>query len=127
MQLKILSLAIGALLLSAGAASAAVVTNDLNLRAGPGTRYAVIDTMPAGAHVDVLGCAGAWCRVDWHGTVGFAGASYLAGGGAVYAPPPVYYAPEPYYYGPGPIFSFGFGWGGGWHRGWHGHHGWHHH
>ena len=127
MQFKALSLAAGILLLSAGAASAAVVTRDLNLRSGPGTRYAVIDTMPGGAHVDVLGCAGAWCRVDWRGRVGFASAHYLAGEGATYiAPPRVYYGPWPYYDGWGPVF--GFGWGGGWRGGhvWHGGRGgWH--
>ncbi len=82
MKLKTLTLAAGVLLASAGIASAAVVTNDLNLRSGPGTRYRVVDTMPAGAHVRVLGCGGAWCRVDWHGRVGFASASYIGGGRA---------------------------------------------
>ena len=82
MKLKTLTLAAGALLLSAGIASAATVTNDLNLRSGPGTRYGVIDTMPAGAYVNVIGCGGSWCRVDWHGRVGYASASYLGGGRA---------------------------------------------
>ena len=124
MRLKTLALAAGALLLSAGIASAAVVTRDLNLRSGPSTRYAVIDTMPAGAYIDVLGCAGAWCRVDWRGRVGFASARYLAGGPVYGAAPPVYYMPGPYYYRPGPVFRFGFGWGG--HRSWRGHRGgWH--
>ena len=123
MRLKTFLFAAGIVLLSAGAASAAVVTRDLNLRSGPSTRNHIIGTMPAGAHVAVLGCGGAWCRVDWHGRVGFASARYLAGDGAVYAvaPPPVYYAPGPYYYRPGPVFSFGFGWGG--HRSWGGHRG----
>ena len=58
MRLNTLSLAICALLLSARVASAAVVTRDLNLRSGPGTRYAIIATMPAGAYVDLLGCDG---------------------------------------------------------------------
>ena len=62
MRLKTLALAAGALMLSAGAASAAVVTNDLNLRSGPGTNYQVVDTMPAGARVNVLSCTGGWCR-----------------------------------------------------------------
>ena len=80
MKLKTLTLAASALLLSAGIASAATVTNDLNLRSGPGTRYGVIDTMPAGAYVNVIGCGGSWCRVDWHGRVGYASSSYLGGG-----------------------------------------------
>lgn len=126
MQLKHFSLAAGLLLGTAGAAAAApaVVTGDLNLRSGPGTGYAVIDTMPAGATVNVLGCGGSWCRVVWGGTRGFASRSYLDRMGPVYAaeppPPPVFLPP--------PAVSFGFGWGGGWHRGWHGHHhrGWRH-
>lgn len=77
MRLKTLTLATTALLLSAGIASAATVTNDLNLRRAPGTRYGVIDTLPAGADVNVIGCTGNWCRVDWQGEVGYASASYL--------------------------------------------------
>ena len=90
MKFKTLTLAAGALMLSAGIASAATVTNDLNLRSGPGTRYGVIDTMPAGAYVNVIGCGGSWCRVDWHGRVGYASASYLGGGRGAYAAAPVY-------------------------------------
>ena len=69
------SLMFGGLLLLAGvgAADAAVVTGDLNLRSGPGTGYRVIDTMPAGSYVDVIGCTGAWCRVR-QGAFGRAGA-----------------------------------------------------
>lgn len=122
MRLRTLTLAASALLLSAGIASAATVTNDLNLRSGPGTRYGVIDTMPAGAYVNVIGCGGSWCRVNFQGRVGYASANYL-GGGESYAAAPVYVAPPP-------VVSFGFGFGGGhhWrHRGWHGHHGHHHH
>ncbi len=110
MKFKTLTLAAGALMLSAGIASAATVTNDLNLRSGPGTRYGVIDTMPAGAYVNVIGCGGSWCRVDWHGRVGYASASYLGDGRGAYAAAPVYGAPPP-------VVSFGFGFGGGnrWH------------
>jgi uncharacterized protein YraI len=113
------------LLAGVGAADAAVVTGDLNLRSGPGTGYRVIDTMPAGSYVDVIGCTGAWCRVEFGGAVGYASASYLGGGGA-YAAAPVYVAP-PVYSGPyyaGPAVGFGFGFGSGWrHYG----HRYHHH
>jgi uncharacterized protein YraI len=130
MKLKTAGLAIAAFIASAGIASAATVTNDLNLRSGPGTGYRVIGTMPAGAYVDVVGCGGSWCRVNWQGAIGYASASYLAGGGggAVYAAEPVYVAPPP-------VVSFGFGFGSGprWgHHGWRGHRwhghrgGWHH-
>jgi len=112
MRKKHLALAAGALLLSVSTAGAAVVTNDLNLRSRPTTASRVIDTMPAGAHVDVLGCAGSWCRVDWRGRVGYASASYLARGGRAYAyQPPVYVAPPP-------VVRFGFRFGNGprWHH-----------
>jgi len=126
---KHLALAVGALMLSASAAGAAVITNDLHLRNGPGTRYRIIDTMPAGAYVDVLGCGGSWCRVEWRGRVGYASAGYLASGGGAYAyAPPVYVAPPP-------VMSFGLSLGSGprWYRGrdWHhrggrhDHRGWH--
>lgn len=118
---KTLALSAGAFLITAGIASAATVTNDLNLRSGPGTGYRVVDTMPAGAYVDVIGCSGSWCRVNWRGRVGYASASYL-GGGASYAAAPVYVAPPP-------VVSFGFGFGNAprWqnrHYGYRNHHRW---
>ena len=110
MKFRTLTMTAGALLVSAGIASAATVINDLNLRSGPGTGYRVVDTMPAGAYVNVIGCNGNWCRVNWHGRVGYASANYLGGGGA-YAAAPVYVAPPP-------AVSFGFGFGSGprWHH-----------
>lgn len=122
MQMKHLSLAAGLLLASAGAASAApaVVSNYLNLRSGPGTGYRVVDVMPAGATVDVLGCGTYWCRVAYGDTQGYASSSYLGLGSTIYAeaPPPV--APAL------PLLGFGFGrdhdwnrgWGDGWRGGW---------
>lgn len=122
------SLMFGGLLLLAGvgAANAAVVTNDLNLRSGPGTGYRVIDTMPAGSYVDVMGCTGSWCRVQFGGSVGYASASYL-GGGDSYAAAPVYAPPvytEPYY--AAPAIGFGFGVGSGWRHYGHRHYRHHH-
>ncbi|HWM81487.1 MAG TPA: SH3 domain-containing protein [Pseudolabrys sp.] len=127
MTFKSALLAGGLLLAGAGAANAAIVQSDLNLRSGPGTAYRVISVMPAGADVDVLGCSGSWCRIAWGAAEGYASASYLAGGPAyAVAPPPVVVAP--------PLFSFGvgtwdYGWGGnrGWHRyrGWNNYRGWH--
>lgn len=73
-------LAACAMMVFSGAAFAypAYVTNDLNLRAGPSTSYRVIATMPRGSTVDVLGCSGRWCEVEWRGRIGFASGSYLA-------------------------------------------------
>jgi uncharacterized protein YraI len=136
-----------ALLLTAGAAAAApaVVSTDLNMRSGPGTQYGVIGTIPGGATVDVDGCTGNWCAVNFNGRSGYASASYLqggasVGGGAVAVVPG--YVDEPYYddtydygysYGPsigiyaGPRYRHGWR-GGHWrgrpHGGWAGRPGW---
>ena len=107
-RLRTLALAAGVVVASAGMAAAATVSNDLNLRSGPGTGYRVVDTMPAGAYVNVLGCSGSWCRVSWQGRTGYASASYLGGGGA-YAASPVYVAPPP-------VVRFGFSSGPRWHN-----------
>jgi len=137
MTFKSALLAGGLLIAGIGAANAAVVQTDLNLRSGPGTGYGVVTVLPAGAEVDVLGCSGGWCRVAWGSAQGYASASYL-GGEPVYAavPPPVVYAPPVVGFG----VSVGRGWHGHrwhghrwhghrWHGGWHGHrgHGWHGH
>jgi uncharacterized protein YraI len=135
-----------ALLLSAGAAAAApaVVSTDLNMRSGPGTQYGVITTIPGGATVDVDGCTGSWCAVNFNGRSGYASASYLqggasVGGGAVAVVPG--YVDEPYddyydygySYGPsigiyaGPRYRYGWrggNWRGRHHGGWAGRPGW---
>lgn len=117
MTLKTIMLsAVSALVLSAGAASAApaMAESTLNMRSGPGTQYGVVATIPGGATVDVAGCAGSWCQVSFNGESGFANRSYLAMGGepsaAVVAPgyayddTPLYadgYYDDGYAYGPG--------------------------
>jgi uncharacterized protein YraI len=135
-----------ALLLTAGAAAAApaVVSTDLNMRSGPGTQYGVIGTIPGGATVDVDGCTGSWCAVNFNGRSGYASASYLqggasVGGGAVAVVPG--YVDEPYddyydygySYGPsigvyaGPRYRYGWrggNWRGRHHSGWAGRPGW---
>ncbi|WP_052341562.1 SH3 domain-containing protein [Salinarimonas rosea] len=100
--------------LVAGAAWAypAEVSRDLNLRAGPGTNYQVIATMPGGVVVDVEGCRGSWCRVDYRGRSGWASARYL-GEPSVRrgprAPAPDYGYRERVRPAPGITFEFGFG------------------
>ncbi len=66
--------ALGALVLGTGAAHAldATTSTALPLRDGPGTGYARIATMPAGARVDVKGCRGGWCALVWDGYAGYA-------------------------------------------------------
>lgn len=65
---------------ASGAAGAvpAIVETDLNVRSGPSTGYPVVDTMPAGATVDVVACYSGWCEIVWDGLDGFASRSYLA-------------------------------------------------
>ncbi|MGH6725424.1 MAG: SH3 domain-containing protein [Pseudolabrys sp.] len=131
MKPSTISLAGALLLLSAGVAAAApaTVTNDLNLRSGPGTGYGVIDTLPAGSSVDVLGCNGSWCRVATAEGTGFASGNFLDMDGGAYAAAPGAVEVEPGYtsdydyepgsaWGWGPTVGIGFG-GYGWHRGWH--------
>ncbi|RTL89264.1 SH3 domain-containing protein, partial [Ancylobacter aquaticus] len=80
MQKIFKTLALAASLLVGGAvfsaASAAVVTRDLNVRSGPGTNYRVIGTLPGGTRVAVGSCRGNWCQAAG----GWVSASYLAGG-----------------------------------------------
>lgn len=124
MNLKSLSLAGGLLLLSAGAAAAApaVVSDNLNLRSGPGTNYRVLSVLPAGSSVDVLGCGRSWCRVSSTDGTGYASSRYLDSGAQAYAqsPPPVY-AP-PVYYAQSPLLGFSWGndWDGEWQPDWDG-------
>ncbi len=64
---------------AAASAPPAVTAADVNLRAGPGTNYPVVATIPYGAAVLVDGCLSdfAWCDVIWGGARGWAAAAYL--------------------------------------------------
>jgi len=74
---------LSALLLSSIALPAlaqdARVTVDLNMRAGPGTQYPVITTIPGGRAVDIYGCESGlnWCDVNWRGNRGWVYSDYL--------------------------------------------------
>lgn len=62
---------------------------DLNLRVGPDTGYGVIDVIPYGDPVHVLGCLDGveWCDVEWYGLRGWVAAYYLVQPGtSVYLP-----------------------------------------
>jgi uncharacterized protein YraI len=102
MQKKSISLAVGALLLSVGAASAAAVTDNLNLRSGPGTSYSIIGAMPAGSGVRVLGCGRSWCRVAWNDTAGYASRKFISPGSPVYAASTGVFTPN---------YGYGYGYG----------------
>jgi len=77
-NLKTVSLAAACFALSCGAAAAQAVTaTDLNMRAGPGPNYAVVDVIPQGTPVEVLACRGSWCEVSVDGMIGFASIGFL--------------------------------------------------
>jgi uncharacterized protein YraI len=62
---------------------------DLNLRVGPDTGYGVIDVIPYGDPVHVIGCLNGveWCDVEWYGLRGWVAAYYLVQPGtSVYLP-----------------------------------------
>jgi len=121
------------LLFSAGVAAAApaVSRQDLNVRSGPGTQYGVVGVIQAGATVDVGGCQGSWCQVEFDGGTGYANRSYLqmasapSTGVVVQAPaydPYDYDYDYGYSYGPGVSFYAGprLHRPDGWRQGWHG-------
>ena len=135
---KSLLAAAGVLALTAGVAMAApaIATTNLNVRSGPGTGYSVVDALPAGERVNVIGCSAGWCEISMGADgSGFASASYLDIGGA--APSRVvveeeeylvpgyeisgYYESRPYYYTNG-LYFYGGRWYdnrpgyGGWRR-----------
>lgn len=75
-----LALAGAMMLPAAAAAQNGQVTTTLNLRAGPGTEYPVIVTIPYGGAVSVYGCMQGWnwCDISWAGYRGWAYGSYVA-------------------------------------------------
>lgn len=70
----------------------ATTTAELAMRSGPGTKYELLLTMPAGAAVQTSGCARGWCRVSWNSYSGFVSQSGLA---LAEAAAPVADEPEP--------------------------------
>lgn len=65
---------------AAMAAASAIATADVNLRAGPSTRYPVIDVIGDGHNVRIFGCLGnrSWCDVSYAGQRGWMSSNYLA-------------------------------------------------
>ncbi len=124
------ALAGGLVLVSAGLAAAApgVTTASLKLRAGPGTGFGVLTTMPTGAAVNVLGCGQeGWCRVMFAGFTGYANATYLDVGpggpaGVVEVAPPAVAVVPGAVIVPGPVYGYGpyygYRYGRGYRRGW---------
>ncbi|MEP3431333.1 MAG: SH3 domain-containing protein [Roseibium sp.] len=61
----------------------AYTTANLNMRAGPGTSYQVITTLPVGAGVTIFGCTAdfKWCDAAFTTVKGWVSGKYLSYGG----------------------------------------------
>jgi len=70
----LLTLGVGA---SAAQAAPAYASSTVNVRAGAGTGYPVVDTLRRGERVDIDYCRGSWCYVTKSGPDGWVSASYL--------------------------------------------------
>lgn len=68
-------------LATAAQAATAYAASTVNVRSGPGTGHAVVDTLRRGERVDVQYCRGSWCFVEKSGPDGWVSASYLDRGG----------------------------------------------
>lgn len=56
----------------------AVVTNDLNVRQGPGTDFAVLGVLPRYSTVSVTKCQPGWCEISTSGGLGWSSSQYLS-------------------------------------------------
>lgn len=100
MKLPLAALALFALAAPAaaqGGPAIAYATANLNMRAGPGTNYPVITTLPQGGGVTVFGCTAnfAWCDAAFSNVKGWVSGKYLSygGQGAYYGRPIPHSAP----------------------------------
>jgi len=76
----ILALAAGVLLAPwQASAEPGFATVAVNMRAGPGTSFPVLQVIPAGARLDIVGCLSDydWCDVSWGNARGWVAGSYL--------------------------------------------------
>ena len=62
------------------AATRGATVSSVNLRAGPGTWYPVVMTMPPSAALTIYGCldAASWCDVSWGGARGWVSSNYVS-------------------------------------------------
>jgi hypothetical protein len=67
--------------LPAAYAAPGTITSNVNVRSGPGTNYAVVDTVRRGTQVDVQQCQGSWCYISKSGPDGWVSSTYLTAGG----------------------------------------------
>ncbi|KZL17312.1 Bacterial SH3 domain protein [Pseudovibrio axinellae] len=59
-------------------------TTAVNMRTGPGTKYPVMTTIPAGAVVSISSCTqnGSWCDIRFRGASGWMSSKFLRYGGS---------------------------------------------
>lgn len=74
------------LLPAAASAAPAVASGAVNVRSGPSTSFAILDTLYRGETVDVQGCRIGWCYITHSGPDGFVSASFLRAGNVVMPP-----------------------------------------
>jgi len=78
-------------LAQSGGPAVAYTTANLNMRAGPGTNYPVLTTLPQGAGVTIFGCTAdfQWCDAAFTTVKGWVSGKYLsyAGQGIYYGRP----------------------------------------
>lgn len=77
---------------AAAAATGAIATGNVNLRAGPSTAYPVVTTVPAGAGIVTYGCLAGytWCDIGFASYRGWVSARYVQ---VVYNGAPVVLSP----------------------------------
>lgn len=65
---------------AAASAASAYASTTVNVRAGAGSGYPVVDVLHPGERVEVDYCKGAWCAVEKRGPDGWVNANYLSSG-----------------------------------------------
>ncbi|MGO7873592.1 SH3 domain-containing protein [Rhizobium leguminosarum] len=89
--------AAGMLMLAPAMAQAAegYSTANVNMRAGPSTRYPAVAVIPAGSSVEIRGCLSEvnWCDVEFYGGRGWVSGQYVQ---ALYQQRRVYVGPQYY-------------------------------
>ncbi|MBY5396334.1 SH3 domain-containing protein [Rhizobium leguminosarum] len=89
--------AVGLLMLLPAIAQAAegYSTANVNMRAGPSTRYPAVAVIPAGSSVEIRGCLSDvnWCDVEFYGGRGWVSGQYVQ---ALYQQRRVYVGPQYY-------------------------------
>ena len=89
--------AVGLLMLAPAVAQAAegYSTANVNMRAGPSTRYPAVAVIPAGSSVEIRGCLSDvnWCDVEFYGGRGWVSGQYVQ---ASYQQRRVYVGPQYY-------------------------------